>query len=530
MDYDYYFPYLIIGAGPAGLQMGYYLREQGQKYVILEANQSAGSFFEKMPRHRQLISINKIHTGHTDPEINLRWDWNSLLADQNGLRFRNFSRDYFPDAETMVEYLQVFAAYYDLNIRYESRVLSIRKEKDLFWIELTDGTRYAVRNLLLATGLFQAYIPDIPGIENSVPYNTMSIEPDDYANQRVLILGKGNSAFETANHLLGHAATLHLVSPTPVVPAWHSRYVGHLRSINAIFLDSYLLKSQNVLHNAEVLKIEATPCNTYQVSFKYNMVEKEEDEVLEYDRILNCTGFRFDASLFAEDCQPELTPCGRFPKMSSCWESTNIPNLYFMGTLMQMRDYKKKQSGFIHGFRYNIRFLAQYLAQKEQRQEYPHITLPLDAEVLTQHLIGHLNRNSGLWQQTGFLGDLLVPGKEGFGRYYSEWPVEFIHESLADQNRPYFVITLDFGPLGPEDNPLAVIRPHRDDATAAENSIFIHPVIRYYQGSELLAEHHVMEDVVAEWKDDVHMQPLQAFFAQQLQTLHISSQQEMAQV
>jgi hypothetical protein len=27
-----------------------------------------------------MISINKPHTGHDDPELTLRWDWNSLLS------------------------------------------------------------------------------------------------------------------------------------------------------------------------------------------------------------------------------------------------------------------------------------------------------------------------------------------------------------------------------------------------------------------------------------------------------------------
>ncbi len=66
--------YLIIGAGPAGLQLGYYLQRAGLDYVILEGAESAGDFFNHLPRHRRLVSINKLHTGYDDPEINMRWD------------------------------------------------------------------------------------------------------------------------------------------------------------------------------------------------------------------------------------------------------------------------------------------------------------------------------------------------------------------------------------------------------------------------------------------------------------------------
>ena len=98
--------YLIVGAGPAGLQLGYFLARSGREYLILEAGARAGTFFETFPRHRRLISINKIYTGYDDPEINLRWDWHSLLSERDDLRFTGYSKLYFPDAEDFVRYLR----------------------------------------------------------------------------------------------------------------------------------------------------------------------------------------------------------------------------------------------------------------------------------------------------------------------------------------------------------------------------------------------------------------------------------------
>ena len=54
-----YYEYLIVGAGPAGLQMGYFLNQAQRDYLILETNGMAGSFFATYPIHRTLISINK---------------------------------------------------------------------------------------------------------------------------------------------------------------------------------------------------------------------------------------------------------------------------------------------------------------------------------------------------------------------------------------------------------------------------------------------------------------------------------------
>ena len=89
--------YLVIGAGPAGLQLGYFFEQHGRDYLIIDRGDKPGNFFESMPRHRMLISINKVYTGTDNSEANLRWDWNSLLSDSDDLLFKNYSRRYFPE-------------------------------------------------------------------------------------------------------------------------------------------------------------------------------------------------------------------------------------------------------------------------------------------------------------------------------------------------------------------------------------------------------------------------------------------------
>jgi hypothetical protein len=48
---------------------------------VVDRAPSAGEFWGKYPRSGQLISFNKRWTIYDDPEVNLRWDWNSLLTD-----------------------------------------------------------------------------------------------------------------------------------------------------------------------------------------------------------------------------------------------------------------------------------------------------------------------------------------------------------------------------------------------------------------------------------------------------------------
>jgi thioredoxin reductase len=503
--------YLIIGAGPAGLQTAYFLQKQGHRYLILEQGNLPGAFFEKFPRHRQLISINKVHTGYDDPEVNLRWDWNSLICDNPEIRFTQHSQEYFPPADTLLRYLTEYAHHYNLNIRYNTQVNKIAKGQT-FKIDASDGETYLAKVLIVATGVPQAYIPDIPGIEHVENYTSVSVDPKDFEGQRVLIIGKGNSAFETADNLVGTASLIHMLSPEPVKMAWRSHYVGHLRAVNNNILDTYQLKAQNALINAHAKAIHYKD-NQYNVEIAYTLAN-DEVEVITYDRIIACTGFRFDASIFDKTCQPELAIKGRFPAMTSWYESTNVKDLFYAGTIMQMRDFKKKQSGFIHGFRHNIEFLANYLQQRYHNKDLPFTTYPLTAEMLTEKVISSVNKTVGLWQQTGYLCDVITIDKNTSQfHYYEGLPVDFVQENFAEVEN-YFVITLEFGQerIDKEFDVFAIERPHKEDYDKAHLSTGIHPIVKFFRKGESVLTHHVIEDFESIWKEEEHCFPIHKFF------------------
>ena len=89
--------------------------------MTLEREAAPAHFFRKFPRHRRLISLNKVHTRSEDPEIRLRWDWNSLLNDSPELLFPKFSAEYFPHADDMTRYLDEFQRLHGLKVRYGVR-------------------------------------------------------------------------------------------------------------------------------------------------------------------------------------------------------------------------------------------------------------------------------------------------------------------------------------------------------------------------------------------------------------------------
>jgi thioredoxin reductase len=500
--------YLILGAGPAGLQLGYYLQKAGRRYRILEAGEGAGTFYRMFPRHRTLISINKVHTGTTDPEKNLRWDWNSLLSDDGEILFKDFSTEYFPAADDLVRYLGAFAEHHRLNVQYDTRAVRVSRDASGFRVVDGTGTVHTALRLIVATGYGRAYIPQIPGIELAEDYATMSVALEDFANQEILILGKGNSAFETADHLIPAAAVIHVASPNPIQMAWKTHFVGHLRAVNNNFLDTYQLKSQNAVLDASVERIHRRDDGKLVVSVSYTHAHGEREDLV-YDRVIACTGFGFDASPFDESCRPALTINDRFPDQTSAWESTSVEGLFFAGALMHMRDFKKTTSGFIHGFRYNVRTLHRLLEARYHGKPLQARPIAPTVDSLTRATLERVNRSSGLWQQFGFLCDVILVPETGDAEYLEELPIAWVQESEMALHPNRYVVTLEFGktmgdPFTVERNP---------DPALADRSTFLHPVIRRYSGGVLKDEVHLIEDLYAEWsRPHMHVDPLMHFF------------------
>ena len=505
--------YLIIGSGPAGLQMGYFMEKAGMDYVILEGGPDASCFFEDYPRHRTLLSINKVYTGLDDEELNFRWDWNSFLCDSPDMLFKQFTKEYFPGADALVDYHRAFARHYNLNITYNSPVTNVAKEADGSFSVTAGEQIFHCRYLLDATGVKKPRSLDIKGIEHAECYSTMSVDQQDFINQRVLIIGKGNSAFETADHLTPVTAYTHMLSPNPLKLAWKSHHVGHLRAVNNNFLDTYLLKSQNSLLDAHIQEIRPNEDGSLTVDLDFTRAHGA-TESFTYDRVLSCTGFSFDADHFDESSQPQMHLDDRFPEMTAEWESVNVPGLYFIGTVMQSRDFKKTQSSFIHGFRYNIRALFNLLRHKNHELDLPTESFPLEAEAVAEGVLQRITRFPTLWHQPGFLCSVVVLDQENDRMvYHPELPVDYVTDTELWPVDDYFMFTLEYGPDYP-DYPFEFNR-FTDPAKAHLNPQ-LHPIVRHYSGGKVVAEHHVLEEMDGFWNGEQFTQPLIKFLRERM--------------
>jgi thioredoxin reductase len=420
--------YLIIGAGPGGLQLGYFLQKAGLEYLILEKNGVPGSFFCRQPVHRKLISINKKYNYFTEDEFNWRHDWNSLLSSDPALRLTNYTDELFPTADTLLTYLADFAAKCRLDIAYHTEVKRVSKADGQFLLKTVQGTTYTCEVLIVATGAVAGVVPDdIEGIEHTTPYSGQSTDLDFYRNKRVGILGGGNSAFETADYLSGAAAYVHVLTKHPLKMAWDTHFVGDLRAVNNNVLDMYQLKSLHAVLNPRIKKIEKLPNNVLKTHHAYDYPRSSPPGTLEltreYDVIINCTGFNWvNLNLFDKTCKPAFKGKRKYPLLNEGWESQNVPHLYFAGGAMQAID-RKSASGFIHGFRYNVRTLAHLLQHRyEQAPLATRSRVKFERSNFLDDMYARLSTTAALFQLYGFLGDFLIFSKNRSPRLLSWAP------------------------------------------------------------------------------------------------------------
>ncbi|MEO0391174.1 MAG: NAD(P)-binding domain-containing protein [Pseudomonadota bacterium] len=480
----------IIGAGPAGLQAAYLLKQKNLSVTLLERSAGVSGFFRKFPRHRNFISINKVHTGLNSPEARLRYDWNTLLNDE-GLNVGDFTTAYFPKADTYVAYLERFAQFLEGDIHLNAEVIRIAKADDIFAVHCADGRLVQARNVIVSTGVTKPWLPEVDGIELTENYMNFDATLDRFNGKRVLILGKGNSAFETAERMIEHAAAIHVMSPNPIKFAWDTHFVGHVRAVNTNFIDTYQLKSQNAVVDAAPVKIEKSG-DTYLVHAKMTAAA-DHDIMLRYDHVICCTGFRFDADIFDADIRPSLQHFDKFPVMTSKWEAPECPGLFFAGTIMQSRDFKKTMSGFVHGFRHNIAALTQFIAGRVHGTAYPTDTVPTAGEPLVETIIERISLSAGMFLQPGFLGDVIHLDT---GTRYRDIPVAWAQETPEVLQGDALMITLEFGNFGTR--PTHVKRAHTAFGGAPDP--FIHPVLRHYRNGQLMGSTHLSDHLDADWR------------------------------
>jgi len=517
---------IIIGAGPAGLQLGYFFKRANINYVILEKAPAAASFFSQFPHSGKLISINKKYTGTTDTEFNLRHDWNSLLSDEKHL-FTDYSEEYYPDHTDLVRYLNDFATKYELNIVYNTTVLKVKKGTNKYTLFTPDASvsSYTCNKLIIATGLSKARVPReiINNTQTHIKhygefekdYFKKKENLDKYRNKSLLIIGNGNAAYELGNLLNPICSSIGIAGKNPKPWAMSTHYTGDLRAVYLPLYDTFLLKSLNGFdYTAEKFVIDQeTPESRYTISFRCNNPNCTTNHPYipesraAWDHVILSTGWAFDDSIF--DFDVELTkPAKKYPVINSSYESVNNKHLYFIGSLMHVLDFKKSSGGFIHGFRYLIKYFFNLIYDRKFDVERikllpPPATATATAtatyENIVEHIVFKINNSSALYQMYGEMCDIFYkdPVKGDF-IYFNNVHKNFFATNGGWPDTNIFILTLEYGMKEPVTDIYKFGRRITDLGTESDATL-LHPVIRVYEAQSKfpLDTVHFDEDLFA---------------------------------
>ena len=174
----------VIGAGQAGLAIGYFLKRQEKDFVILDAAQSIGAAWRA------------------------RWDSLVLFTPRRydslpGLPFPG-DPDGYPTRDEVIAYLEDYAEKFALPLDLGNEVRSLTQAGDTFLLDL-DSRTIEARQVVVATGPFQT--PRVPDFARELAPSVFQAHsqgyraPSDVPDGTVLVVGGGNSGYQIASEL-----------------------------------------------------------------------------------------------------------------------------------------------------------------------------------------------------------------------------------------------------------------------------------------------------------------------------------------
>lgn len=174
----------MIGAGQAGLAMGYYLKKSGLSYKILGKEKRIGDVW------RERYDALTLFTPR----------WFSALP---GLTMEGDPDGYATKDET-ADYMEKYANEFELTLELALEVLKVERENGSFRVK-SSRSEYVARQVVVATGPFQQ--ARIPAFAERLSEKVTQIHTSRYLNGTqlvegpVLIVGGGNSGTQIAEEL-----------------------------------------------------------------------------------------------------------------------------------------------------------------------------------------------------------------------------------------------------------------------------------------------------------------------------------------
>ena len=313
----------VVGAGQAGLAMGWFLARRGLRFVIFDRAASVGAAWRE------------------------RWESLTLFTARHydglpGLEFPG-DPDGYPGRDEVIAYLERYADTFELPLELSTEVRRLSSEDGAFVLEL-GGRAVTADQVVVATGPFQA--PFVPALAGGLSpevvhmHSTGYRRPDDVPGSSVLVVGGGNTGFQIAKELSAtHDVHLAVGSRQKPLP---QRFLGRdlfwwltktrlLRTTVESRLGQRLSARDALIGSSprELRRRYGVELRSRAVDASGRTVRFEDGSELDVDAVIWATGYRPD---YAWIDLPVLDEHGRARHRRGV---TDVPGLYFLGLTWQ---------------------------------------------------------------------------------------------------------------------------------------------------------------------------------------------------
>ena len=335
---------VVIGAGQAGLAIGYFLARAGRRFLIVDGADSIAAAWRS------------------------RWDSLVLFTPRRydslpGLAFPG-DPDGYPTRDEVIAYLEQYAAAFELPVELASAVRSLNTDGGRFLVALEDR-QIEADQVVVATGPFQ--LPRVPALADQLApdlfqtHSTGYRRPSDVPEGTVLVVGGGNTGFQIAKEL---AAThrVHLAVGSRQMPL-PQRFLGRdlfwwLTKTRLLTktIESRLgrrLRDRDTLigSSPRQLKRDGVELKPRAIAASGRTVSFADGSELDVDAVIWATGYRPNHSWIK---LPIADPNGRVRHRRGV---TDVPGLYFLGLSWQ----QTRGSALLGWVKHDAEFIAEQI-------------------------------------------------------------------------------------------------------------------------------------------------------------------------